>query len=225
MSSPDYSSLIDGVIATLNENVLPELKDEYARGQTFAAIYLLTDLRTRGDWAASCLIDHLTLQLTAFEDLASLSQDDKGFPTAPFGSEMLERSVKELMTARQHGNEYLEAVQNWIDRNDAVGSSLERRLLQALAQAVELDIALSPKPIYGKVARGYARNLPPASPIGGIRPAWCMRWTTSCGHGCWRSPAATWMPTTSIPCATIRVSAWRLASCRVRGSALPVSRR
>lgn len=47
--------LIDGMVATLRQEVIPATEGEFARGQAFGVIYMLESLKLRADWSDAYL--------------------------------------------------------------------------------------------------------------------------------------------------------------------------
>ena len=54
--------LIDGMIATLREEVIPHVEGEFARGQAFGLIYMLNSIRLRADWSPAFVGEQLAAQ-------------------------------------------------------------------------------------------------------------------------------------------------------------------
>ncbi|MGE4322156.1 MAG: hypothetical protein AB7E60_03925 [Sphingobium sp.] len=149
--SDDLKRVFDGVIGTLNESVLPNLTDEYARGQVFASIYLLSELKIRTDWAAGWLRDHLAIHLAAFDAVR-----DTGAPAAPFAAAPDDLPVARLAAMRDEADAWLCAVQRWIDAapEGPARATVEQAIGRAIKAQAALDVALTPKPMYTKVAKG-----------------------------------------------------------------------
>ena len=150
--SEDLKRVFDGVIGTLNESVLPNLTDEYARGQVFASIYLLSELKIRTDWAEGWLRDHLAIHLAVFAEAGA----QPGVPSAPFTAVGDDLPVARLAAMRDEGDAWLCAAQRWIDEAPAGESraAVEQAIGRAIKAQAALDVALTPRPMYTKVAKG-----------------------------------------------------------------------
>ena len=83
-----YTRLIDGMTATLRQEVLTRLDDEFARGQVFGIINLLNTMRLRADWSVNFLHQQISAQRDAFSKVTSVlaaNQDSVAIPAYPSG--------------------------------------------------------------------------------------------------------------------------------------------
>src|ERR1700730_17041130 len=58
--------LIDGIIIALEREIIPRVDDAYARGQAFAVMDLLRNMRPRLGWARGVTLSQVCLQEAAF---------------------------------------------------------------------------------------------------------------------------------------------------------------
>ena len=56
--------LIDGMVATLRKEVIPHINGDFARGQAFGVIYMLSSIKLRAAWSNA----FLSKQLRALEE-------------------------------------------------------------------------------------------------------------------------------------------------------------
>lgn len=150
----DLSQMIDGIIGSLNENVLPNLADEFARGQVFAAIYLLSEMKIRADFGQGWLREHLKIHEEAFVQIRASGVD--GLPPPPFDKVGEGLDSAQLAKLRDEADEYLCALQRWVDTQPQgpARRSLDMIVSNAVRAQAALEVKLTPKPIYSKVARG-----------------------------------------------------------------------
>lgn len=151
--SSDLDRVFDGIIGMLNESVIPNLTDEVTRGQVFATIYALSELKVRTDWSADWLRRHLDIQLAAF---AAAGEGGDDLPPPPFVEVPLGLSPSELAEMRDAGDAWLCAAQGWIDRTGASPGrdQVDRAAVDAILAQTYLEMQLTPKPMYSKVAKG-----------------------------------------------------------------------
>jgi hypothetical protein len=80
-----FGRLIDGMTATLRQEVLTRIDDEFARGQVFGVINLLNNFKLRADWSVNFLQEVVTAQTQAFHRIAEILRE--AGVTAEFGGE------------------------------------------------------------------------------------------------------------------------------------------
>ena len=51
--------LIDGMIATLRKEVIPHIDGDFARGQAYGVIYMLSSIKLRAAWSNAFLSEQL----------------------------------------------------------------------------------------------------------------------------------------------------------------------
>jgi hypothetical protein len=69
-------TLVDGVVRTLTESVLPDVGSRFARGQLYAAIDVLRNLRDRIEPKAALLAAEAESAAAALERVAAVLDDD-----------------------------------------------------------------------------------------------------------------------------------------------------
>ncbi|MEO8296397.1 MAG: hypothetical protein ABI574_01175 [Burkholderiales bacterium] len=155
--SPDLHRLIDGIIGSINESVLPQLNDEFARGQLFSALYLLSELQLRADWGQGWLREHLAIHEAAFNAVRAAGPTaTAGLPPPPFDALGDETSVPRLLALRDAADRWLCDIQRWLDATPAGAprDAVAQAVSQALKAQAALELRLTPKPAYSKVAKG-----------------------------------------------------------------------
>ena len=59
--------LIDGIVIALEREIIPRVDDAYARGQAFAVMDLLRNMRPRLQWSREVTLAQVALQEAALE--------------------------------------------------------------------------------------------------------------------------------------------------------------
>ena len=70
--SQSFDLLIDGMIEAIRSRILPQLSDDFVRGQAYGIIYALNGLKLSADWATAPLQSQIELQDKAFADVIRL---------------------------------------------------------------------------------------------------------------------------------------------------------
>lgn len=148
--------LITGIVDALRREVIPRLDDEFARGQAYAAVDLLQNLRPRLDWALAPLVAQIEAQLDAVRRIAAL------LPQAPAPSPGLQlpqglASGSELQVLRDALDEHLSELVHWLaaPAGDVAADALAkaRTTLSEYMQAqVRREVSLTARPLFGEIA-------------------------------------------------------------------------
>jgi hypothetical protein len=148
--------LIDGMIATLREDIAPRVADEYARGQALALVDLLGHFRLRLDWAVPVLWQQVDAQRRVLAQVAGCVPD----AAAALPPEPAPRAGgTELLAHRDRLDALLVQARRTLAALRAQGAAAEpldraEALLAAhVAQADALELTLTAKPMFGEIAR------------------------------------------------------------------------
>ncbi len=141
-----FARLIDGMCATLRQEVLTRLDDDFARGQVFGVINLLNTFKVRADWSAGFLVQQLAAQQQAFDALAALP----GMPALPQGPLPPTTPIAELLARRDEGNRVIVALL----RAGALPEGAEAVLRRAMRAEVDLELKNSPRPLFAEMSSG-----------------------------------------------------------------------
>jgi hypothetical protein len=154
-----FDRLIDGMCATLREEVLTRLEDEFARGQVFGVINLLNTFKVRADWSPGFLVQQLQAQARALHEAADSAQGLEQAPvTAPFTvPQPIEADT--LLALRDQGNRAISAWLDWLaDHRDRIppetAAAVERALRQAMRSEIEIELKNSPRPLFAQMSSG-----------------------------------------------------------------------
>lgn len=157
-----FARLIDGMCATLRQEVLTRLDDDFARGQVFGVINLLNTFKVRADWSAGFLLQQIAAQQQALE---AVGRDVAGtaaaasLPPLPAGPLPETTPVADLLARRDAGNAAIAALLAWMD--DEVRAlpaenlaRVERHLRAAMDAEVQIELAHAPRPLFAEMSSG-----------------------------------------------------------------------
>ena len=157
-----FARLIDGMCATLRNEVLTRLDDDYARGQVFGVINLLNTFKVRADWSADFLRLQIGAQLEALRGVAALL-DTIGWPQSnrpPRAAPAADgATTAELIGHRDDGNRALVQTLDWLaEAREELGAghaaAIDRLLLAAMRAEVDLELKYSPRPLFAEMSSG-----------------------------------------------------------------------
>lgn len=150
--------ILDGMIATLRNEVIPRLDDEFARGQAFGAVDLLNNLKPRIDWLVTPLFEEVREQRALFAQLAQILRDAAA--PIPEPSEPLEAGTAAhvLEALRNEQDAQLCALIDWLalERASLPGATVaavEAAFKQHMQAQLKREMNLTPKPLFAEIAR------------------------------------------------------------------------
>ena len=152
--------LFAGIVASLGGEIIPRLDDEFARGQAYAMVDLLTNLRPRIDWAIGPLSEQIAAQLAAARRIDELAQGLQNGPPGlpPALAAMLEPAAGEtLRRLRDQLDEHLCKVIDWQNRPlaavpDAAVAAIVAVTARYMQEQVRREVSLLAKPLFGEIA-------------------------------------------------------------------------
>ncbi len=143
--------LFAGLVTSLQREIIPRLDDEFARGQAYAAVDLLNNLRPRLDWAVAPLAEQIAAQLDAAQRIATLlpehalPQELQAAPQPATGEAL--RRYRDALD--EHLCRVLDGLpQTSAARRDAV----QAVLTQYMKEQVRREVSLAAKPLFGEIA-------------------------------------------------------------------------
>ena len=152
--------LFAGIIASLVSEIIPRLDDEFARGQAYAIVDLLTNLRPRIDWAVGPLSEQIAAQLAAARQIDELAQDlQNGLPgLPPTLAAMPEPAAGEtLRRLRDQLDEHLCKVIDWQNQPpagvpEAGVAAIVAVTAKYMQEQVRREVSLLARPLFGEIA-------------------------------------------------------------------------
>ncbi|WP_152551477.1 hypothetical protein [Polycyclovorans algicola] len=150
--------LIDGMVATLREEVIPQVGTEFARGQAFGVIYMLNSLRLRAAWSSDFLGEQLAAQATLASTLSPLAAPGTETPALPKAAAA--SADNGALEALRDQNEAL--ICDWITWLDEHSEALEDTRREAITAALRTymdrqlkhELKTSAKPMFAEISAG-----------------------------------------------------------------------
>jgi hypothetical protein len=158
-------SIFDGAIDTINETVLPQISEEFSRGQLAALVFILSELKLRTDWSSEWLLEQIDAQLAAFGEIARLAQAASiEPPTPPFTAIDRRLSPAQLEDLRDRGEQHVCRIQDWISESRADATLPSDRIRSVLLGYMKIqcgsETRLTPQAVYGNSPEGSKRKEP-----------------------------------------------------------------
>ena len=152
-----FPRLIDGMIEALRQNVLPATEGEFARGQVFAVIYLLKNLRLRAGWSPEFVGE----QLEALEELRIALERIDGLPieaprptrrTSP--ATLTSLTTAQMEQARDAGDAQVCALIDWQAAQPAKNAAVDRAVDAYLRRQLRHELSTSARPMFAEISLG-----------------------------------------------------------------------
>lgn len=143
--------LVEGIIATLRTDVIPNVSDDYARGQAIGVIDLLNNIAPRLEWEHAPLLRALDARRAAIVDVSRLLAKTAAPPPAVEAS-----SSRELLAERDRlDGEICELIERAYALPDSETVLAAReRLRQHMHDDVAREMKLTKKPLFAEIAKG-----------------------------------------------------------------------
>lgn len=148
--------LIDGMIATLRNEVIPHVDGEFARGQAYGLIYMLNSLRLRADWSPAFVGE----QLAAQRELAMMLQD-LGIEAAllPEAGATDGIDMRALEACRDDNDRRICALLDWIDDQRSTlapqrATAIDEALRRYMQRQLKWELSTSAKPMFAEISSG-----------------------------------------------------------------------
>jgi hypothetical protein len=153
--------LIDGIITALEREIIPRVDDAYARGQAFAVMDLLRNMRPRLQWSREVTLAQVGLQEAALKRVDDLLQGQSERPPAyaPPSAASITLDTKELEERRDRLEAEVCGVLKWLTEHRgaidaAVAQAVEDTLTNYMREAVKRELALTANPLFAEISRG-----------------------------------------------------------------------
>lgn len=149
--------LIDGMVATLRTEVIPQIGTEFARGQAFGVIYMLNSIRLRAEWSGSFYSEQIAAQLELAEALKPLLANFEA-PALPEAAAP-GTPAKALEALRDSNEGRICALIEWMTINAAVlgkegGVAFKATLHRYMDRQSRFELSTSAKPMFAEMSAG-----------------------------------------------------------------------
>ena len=153
--------LIDGIIIALEREIIPRVDDAYARGQAFAVMDLLRNMRPRLEWSRDITLAEVGLQEAALARVEELCRTQAERPPAwkPPAAVASGLSTHELEQRRDRLETEVCNVLKWLAEHraalePAAAQAVEETLAGYMRAAVKRELALTANPLFAEISRG-----------------------------------------------------------------------
>jgi hypothetical protein len=155
--------LIDGMVATLRNEVIPHVDGDFARGQAYGVIYMLNSLRLRASWSNGFLVE----QLRALDDLSCelepLAEQlaGAGLPNVRAPAELPDAAA--LAAQRDEGDRCVCELIDWLATNGAgippeTRAQAEVAIDKYLNRQARFELSTSAKPMFVEMSGGTEKT-------------------------------------------------------------------
>jgi hypothetical protein len=146
--------LLEGIVATLRTDVIPNVSDAYARGQAVGVIDLLNNIGPRIEWARAPVAAAISEKRELLRKIGELLPD---MPRRPAdGGDAI--STAELTAERDRLDAEIADALALVYAGDAAGKAEARQALALLKQQMHDELAretkLTRKPLFAEIAGG-----------------------------------------------------------------------
>ena len=151
--------LIDGMIATLRQEVIPNLSGDFARGQAYGLIYMMNSIRLRASWSNEFLVEQLRALEEVSQVLSAIAPKLPGAPPPPAVTAPALPNANELEAQREAGDKAICDLIDWLgahrtslpadaaaEADAAIGRYIQRQL--------KWELTTSAKPMFEEMSRG-----------------------------------------------------------------------
>jgi len=153
--------LIDGIVIALECEIIPRVDDAYARGQAFAVMDLLRNMRPRLQWSREVTLAQVALQETALGRVDDVCRGQVERPPAykPPAAPSIMLDTTELEARRDRLETEVCGVLKWLTEHRAtldaaVAKSVEETLTNYMREAIKRELALTANPLFAEISRG-----------------------------------------------------------------------
>jgi len=151
----------DSMIGALREHVLPQLDDDFARGQAYGVIYMLEQVRLQADWSVPELLSQLAHQRQAASTLAGLCEgiDLPGPPPEATVIPAAGLAGSQLVMLRDAGDDWLSRVFEWlaVQRQNLPAeraAAIEDAARVCAREVNAIESRQTPRPMFAQIASG-----------------------------------------------------------------------
>jgi hypothetical protein len=150
------SRLLDGMVATLRNEIIPHTQGEYPRGQAFGVIFMLESLRRRVDWSPAFIGEQLDAQCELVQRLREAGVSDDMLPAVPKPDAP---DMAALQAARDLADRRVCALIDWIEDHRMQWPAthtapIEQALRDYMGRQLRWELSASAKPMFAEISAG-----------------------------------------------------------------------
>lgn len=145
--------LVEGIIATLRTDVIPNVADAYARGQSIGVIDLLNNIAPRLEWARAPIAASIAERRAVIDEVRALLQQAPSTQESAPGA--ADTSAVLLVERDNLDAEICDLIAHAFSTN-AKGdvTAAKARLLQHMHDEAATEMKLTKKPLFAEIAKG-----------------------------------------------------------------------
>jgi hypothetical protein len=149
--------MIDGMVSTLRQEIIPRIDTEYARGQAFGVVYMLNSIKLRADWSPEFIGGQIEAQQELSAALKPLIRG-LGAPDVPDTS-AVNVAGQALERVRNDIDGRICALIEWLDDHSAEidpvrAEAIESQLRQYMNRQLKWELETSAKPMFAEMSSG-----------------------------------------------------------------------
>ena len=149
--------LVEGIIATLRTDVIPNVTDDYARGQAIGVIDLLNNIAPRLEWQRAPLLKAVEARREVIRQVASLKGTRTESSHAGKAGEDL--SSNDLIAERDQLDGEISDLVAWAFSAQSEPALAARPLLRThMHDDAAREMKLTKKPLFAEIAKGKAAD-------------------------------------------------------------------
>lgn len=149
--------LIDGIIATMRSDVIPHVRDSYARGQAVGVIDLLNNIAPRVEWAQAPLAQLVAAKRALVAEIAALVPEAGAVLADP--ADGMETADDLLAAKRRLDAAIGDAIAViWPRRDEAAFGRLAAHVSAHLHDEMAAEMKITRKPLFAEIASGGGGN-------------------------------------------------------------------
>jgi hypothetical protein len=160
--SESFGHLVRGMIESIRLHVLPNLEDDFARGQIFAILFSLESLKQNADWKIAPLLQQVRIQDEALADVLRLAEGVElpTFSALPrIAIEVVDSVHLELL--RDQGDRHIGRLLACLPEQEGIDPEsaklIERRLRKAQCDQLKVELDVTPKSMFEDISTGGER--------------------------------------------------------------------
>lgn len=147
--------MIEGMAATLRNEVIPHIGTEFARGQAFGVIYMLNSIGLRAKWSPEFVGEQIAAQLALADGLMQVLAD-LGAPALPQAA-ATGLGVSELESVRDDNEARICALIDWhgtAKLEAAAAAAVEMQFRTYMDRQLKWELQTSAKPMFAEMSSG-----------------------------------------------------------------------
>lgn len=151
--------LVEGIITTLRTDVIPNVSDDYARGQAIGVIDLLNNIAPRLEWQRLPLMKAIEARRAVIEQVRLLQGVETEPQHADPAGDVPSRSSRDLIAERDRLDGEISDLVGWAFSAQTDGAVAARLLLREyMHDDAAQEMKLTKKPLFAEIAKGKAAD-------------------------------------------------------------------